>query len=42
MLIKSPEDDEQEIVRRQRVMLQEGFSMGKLLDKERGELHGRK
>ena len=41
VLIKSSEDDEQEIVRRQKVMLQAGFSMGKLLYKERGELHGR-
>ena len=41
VLVKASEDEEKEIVRRQKAMLEKGFEMGKLLYKERGELHGR-
>jgi hypothetical protein len=34
-------EEEQEIIRRQKAMLDKGFAMGKLLYKDRGELHGR-
>ena len=39
VLVKVAEDEEQEIIRRQKAMLEKGFSMGRLLYKERGELH---
>ncbi len=42
VLVKVPEDEEQEIVQRQKAMLEKGFPMGKLLYKERGELHERR
>ena len=42
VLVKASEDEENEIVQRQRAMLGKGFAMGKLLYKERGELHGRR
>lgn len=42
VLVKASEDEEQEIVRRQKAMLEKGFEMGKLLYKDRGELHGRR
>lgn len=42
VLVKASEDEENEIVQRQRTMLEKGFAMGKLLYKERGELHGRR
>lgn len=42
VLIKAAEDEEQEIVKRQKAMLEKGFAMGKLLYKKRGELHGRR
>ncbi len=42
VLIKASEDEEQEIIQRQKAMLKKGFSMGKLLYKKRGELHGRR
>ena len=42
VLIKASEGEENEIVQRQRAMLEKGFPMGKLLYKERGELHGRR
>jgi len=41
VLVKASEDEEKEIVRRQKAMLERGFEMGKLLYNERGELHGR-
>lgn len=41
VLIQTTEDEEQEIVQRQKAMLERGFAMGKLLCKERGELRGR-
>ena len=41
VLVKASEDEEKEIVRRQKAMLEKGFEMGKLLYKDRGELHGR-
>lgn len=42
VLVKASEDEEKEIVRRQKAMLEKGFAMGKLLYKDRGELHGRR
>lgn len=42
VLVKASEDEEKEIVRRQKAMLEKGFKMGKLLYKDRGELHGRR
>ncbi len=42
VLVKASEDEEKEIVRRQKAMLEKGFEMGKLLYKDRGELHGRR
>lgn len=42
VLIKVSEDEEQEIVWRQKAMLEKGFSMGKLLYKKRGKLHDRR
>ena len=42
VLVKPSEDEEKEIVRRQKAMLEKGFAMGKLLYKDRGELHGRR
>lgn len=41
VLVKVAKDEEQEIVRRQKAMLERGFPMGKRLYKDRGELHGR-
>jgi len=40
VLVKASEDEEHEIIRRQKAMLAKGFSMGKLQYRERGELHG--
>ena len=42
VLVKPTEDEEKEIVRRQKAMLDKGFEMGKLLYKKREELHGRR
>ena len=42
VLVKASEDEDKEIVRRQKAMLEKGFEMGKLLYKDRGELHGRR
>jgi hypothetical protein len=42
VLVKASEDEEKEIVRRQKAMLEKGFDMGKLLYKDRGEPHGRR
>lgn len=42
VFIKVSKDEEHEIVRRQKAMLEKGFAMGKLLYKKRGELHGRR
>lgn len=42
VLVKASEDEEKEIIRRQKAMLEKGFEMGKLLYKDRGELHGRR
>lgn len=42
VLVKASEDEEKEIVRRQKAMLEKGFEIGKLLYKDRGELHGRR
>ncbi len=36
VLVKAPEEEE-----RQKALLERGFSMGKLRDKSRGELHAR-
>jgi hypothetical protein len=41
VLIQTTEEDEQEIMQRQKALLERGFAMGKLFYKERGELHGR-
>lgn len=41
VLIQATEDEEQEIVRRQKAMLAQGFAMGKLLYKKREELYER-
>lgn len=41
VLIQATEDEEQEIVRRQKAMLEKGFAMGKLLYKKREELYER-
>jgi len=41
VLVKASEDEEKEIIQREKAMLAKGFEMGKLLYKERGELHGR-
>ena len=41
VLVKASEDEEKEIIRRQKAMLEKGFEMERLLYKERGELHGR-
>ena len=41
VLVKASEDEEKEIIRCQKAMLEKGFEMGKLLYKDRGELHGR-
>ena len=41
VLVKASEDEEREIIGRQKTMLEKGFEMGKLLYKERGELHSR-
>lgn len=40
--VKPTEDEEKEVVRRQKGMLKKGFAMGKLLYKKRGELHDRR
>lgn len=42
VLIQATEDEEQEIVKRQKAMLEKGFAMGKLLYKNREELYERK
>ena len=42
VLVKASEDEDKEIIRRQKAMLEKGFEMGKLLYKDRGELHGRR
>lgn len=42
VLVKASEDEEKEIVQREKAMLEKGFEMGKLLYKDRGELHGRR
>lgn len=42
VLVKASQDEEKEIVRRQKALLEKGFAMGKLLYRERGELHGRR
>jgi hypothetical protein len=42
VLIQATEDEEQEIVQRQKAMLERGFAMGKLHYKKRGDLHERK
>lgn len=42
VLVKASEDEEKEIIQRQKAMLEKGFEMGKLLYKDRGELHGRR
>ena len=43
VLLKVSEEEDLEIVRRQKAMLQRGFPMGNLLYKQREELHrGRK
>jgi hypothetical protein len=43
VLLKVSEEEDKEIVQRQKAMLKRGFPMGKLLYKKREELHrGRK
>jgi len=42
VLVKASEEEDREIVGRQKAMLRKGFPMGKLRYKERGELHGRR
>jgi DNA invertase Pin-like site-specific DNA recombinase len=43
VLLKVSEEEDREIVRRQKAMLQKGFAMGKLRYKKREDLHrGRK
>jgi len=42
VLVKPTEDEESDIVRRQKALLDKGFEMGKLLYKKREELHGRR
>ena len=42
VLVKPTEDEETEIVKRQKALLDKGFEMGKLLYKKREELHGRR
>ncbi len=39
VVIQATEDEEQEIVRRQKALLAKGFAMGKLRDKNREELY---
>jgi hypothetical protein len=39
VLLKVSEEQDQEIIRRQKAMLEKGFPMGKLLYKKREELH---
>ena len=41
VLVKSIEDEETEIVKRQKALLDKGFEMGKFLYKKSEELHGR-
>jgi len=41
VLIQTTEEDEQEIVRRQKAILERGFAMGKLRYKKREELYER-
>jgi len=41
VLIQATEDEEQEIVRRQKAMLEKGFAMGKLFYRKREELYER-
>ena len=41
VLVKAGEDEEREIVQRQKALLEVGFSMGKPLYKDREELHAR-
>ena len=42
VLVKASKEEEKEIIQRQKAMLEKGFAMGKLLYKDRGELHGRR
>lgn len=42
VLVRASEDEEKEIVQRQKAMLEKGFPMGRLLYKNRGELHARR
>jgi hypothetical protein len=42
VLVKATEEEEQAIISRQKAMLDAGFAMGKLLYKDRGELHDRR
>ena len=42
VLVKGSEDEEKEIDRGQKAMREKGFAMGRLLYKDRGELHGRR
>jgi hypothetical protein len=39
VLLKVSETEDQVIIRRQKAMLQKGFTMGRLRDKKREELH---
>ena len=41
VLIQATEDEEREIIKRQKAMLKKGFAMGKLLYKTREELYER-
>ena len=41
MLVKAPEEEERQIVQRQKALLARGFPMGKLRGKSRGALHAR-
>ena len=42
VLVKVSEEDEKQIVTRQKAMLEKGFPMGKLRYKSREELHARR
>lgn len=42
VLVEATEAEEQEIISRQKAMLETGFPMGRLLYKDRGELHDRR
>jgi hypothetical protein len=39
VLVKVPEEEDRDIVQRQKAMLRKGFAMGKLRYKKREELH---